>query len=170
MLEKILSNLKITALNEMQKAILEAAKTTSDILLLSPTGSGKTLGFLLPVLENIKSEINGVQALILVPTRELALQIFGVAKELFQHHSQTYGIVMGGANRKAEAEKLQKGVNLIVATPGRLLDHLQNTKGFNTNNLKMLIIDEADRILEVGFEEEMHQIMRLLPQGIILLI
>lgn len=73
---------------------------------------------------------------------------------------------MGGANRKAEAEKLGKGVNLLVSTPGRLLDHLQNTKGFIFKNLKMLIIDEADRILEVGFEEEMHQIMKILPKGI----
>lgn len=75
---------------------------------------------------------------------------------------------MGGANRKAEADKLIKGVNLIVATPGRLLDHLQNTQGFNFRNLKTLVIDEADRILEVGFEEEMHKIIKLLPQGIFL--
>ena len=80
-------------------------------------------------------------------------------------HSQTFGIIMGGANRKAEADKLTKGVNLLVATPGRLLDHLQNTQGFNYQNLKMLIIDGADRILEVGFEEEMHKIIKLLPQG-----
>lgn len=103
--------------------------------------------------------------MIISPTRELALQIFGVAKELMEFHSQTFGIIMGGANRKAEAEKLAKGVNLLVATPGRLLDHLQNTKGFVTKNLKILTIDEADRILEVGFEEEMHQIMKLVPQG-----
>ena len=64
------------------------------------------------------------------------------------HHSQTYGVVIGGANRRAEAEKLAKGVNLIIATPGRLLDHLQNTQGFVYRNLKALIIDEADRILE----------------------
>lgn len=65
------------------------------------------------------------------------------------HHHQTFGIIMGGANRKAEADKLQKGVNLIIATPGRLLDHLQNTKGFVFSNLKTFCIDEADRILEI---------------------
>ncbi|KAJ3327813.1 ATP-dependent RNA helicase [Blyttiomyces sp. JEL0837] len=70
---------------------------------------------------------------------------------------------MGGANLKSEAERLVKGVNLLVATPGRLLDHLQNTKGFIFKNLKILIIDEADRILEAGFEEEMHQIIKILP-------
>ncbi len=98
-----------------------------------------------------------------------------------QGHSQTFGVLMGGANRKAEADKLAKGVNLIVATPGRLLDHLQvslscrlyrhdltaiqNTKGFVFKNLKALVIDEADRILEIGFEEEMKQIIKLLPSG-----
>lgn len=107
----------------------------------------------------------GTGVVIISPTRELALQIFGVAKELMQHHSQTFGIVMGGANRKAEADRLVKGVNLIVATPGRLLDHLQNTKGFVFKNLKALVIDEADRILEIGFEEEMKQIISLLPNG-----
>lgn len=71
---------------------------------------------------------------------------------------------MGGANRRAEAEKLVKGVNLIVATPGRLLDHLQNTSGFMTRNLACLVIDEADRILEIGFEEEMRQIVKILPK------
>src|ERR1700722_11639940 len=97
------------------------------------------------------------------PTRELALQIFGVARELMTHHSQTYGIVIGGANRRAEADKLAKGVNLLIATPGRLLDHLQNTQGFIFKNLKTLVIDEADRILEVGFEDEMRQIIKILP-------
>lgn len=71
---------------------------------------------------------------------------------------------MGGANRRAEAERLVKGVNLIVATPGRLLDHLQNTSGFMTRNLACLVIDEADRILEIGFEEEMRQIVKILPK------
>lgn len=81
------------------------------------------------------------------------------------HHSQTFGIIMGGANRRAEVDKLVKGVNLIVATPGRLLDHLQNTKGFVYRNLKALVIDEADRILEIGFEEEMKKIISILPNG-----
>jgi len=71
----------------------------------------------------------------------------------------------GGANRSAEIEKLTKGVNLLVATPGRLLDHLQATKGFIFKNLKMLIIDEADRILQIGFEDEMRAIIHLLPKG-----
>ncbi len=79
------------------------------------------------------------------------------------HHSQTFGVVIGGANRRAEAEKLMKGVNLLIATPGRLLDHLQNTQGFIFKSLRGLVIDEADRILEVGFEDEMRQIIKILP-------
>lgn len=106
----------------------------------------------------------GTGVIVVSPTRELALQIFGVARELMTHHSQTYGIVIGGANRRAEAEKLAKGVNLIIATPGRLLDHLQNTQGFVYKNIKALVIDEADRILEVGFEDEMRQIVKILPK------
>ncbi len=95
--------------------------------------------------------------------RALGEQIYGVARDLFKYHTQTHGIIMGGANRRTEAEKLMKGVNLLVATPGRLLDHLQNTKGFLYKNLQCLVIDEADRILEIGFEEDMKQIIKLLP-------
>ena len=132
------------------------------------TGSGKTLAFLIPAIELLYSlkfkPRNGTGVIVVTPTRELALQIFGVARELMKHHSQTFGIVIGGANRRAEAEKLIKGVNMLIATPGRLLDHLQNTKGFVFKNLKALIIDEADRILEIGFEEEMKQIIKILPR------
>merc|ERR1719440_481574 len=78
--------------------------------------------------------------------------------------SQTHGVIMGGANRRQESERLGKGVNIIVATPGRLLDHMQNTKGFVYHNLVNLTIDEADRILEVGFEEEMNMIIKMLPK------
>eukprot|EP00128_Syssomonas_multiformis_P011292 Colp12_sorted_trinity150504_noHs@32044 len=132
------------------------------------TGSGKTLAFLIPAVELLYKlkfmPRNGTGVLIIAPTRELAVQILGVARELLKYHHHTFGIVMGGANRKAEVEKLIKGVNILVATPGRLLDHLQNTNGFVIKNLQCLVIDEADRILEIGFEEEMKQIVRLLPK------
>lgn len=138
-----------------------------DVLGAAKTGSGKTLAFLLPTIELLHSlkfkPRNGTGVIIITPTRELALQIFGVVRELMEFHSQTFGIVIGGANRRQEAEKLMKGVNLLVATPGRLLDHLQNTKGFIYKNLKALVIDEADRILEIGFEDEMRQIIKILP-------
>ena len=91
------------------------------------------------------------------------MQTFSVLKELLKHHNHTFGLVMGGTNRSEEAKKLAKGVNFIVATPGRLLDHLQNTPEFMFKNLQCLVIDEADRILDIGFEEEMKQIIKLLP-------
>jgi ATP-dependent RNA helicase DDX18/HAS1 len=138
-----------------------------DVLGAAKTGSGKTLSFLIPAIEMLHSlrfkPRNGTGAIVISPTRELALQIFQVACELMKHHSQTYGIVIGGANRHAEADKLGKGVNLLIATPGRLLDHLRNTQGFVYKNLRTLVIDEADRILEVGFEDEMRQIIKILP-------
>ncbi|KAI9207077.1 P-loop containing nucleoside triphosphate hydrolase protein [Polychytrium aggregatum] len=155
-------------MTEVQARSIPSAMTGRDILGAAKTGSGKTLAFLIPAIELLHKlkfkPRNGTGVVVISPTRELALQIFGVAKELLKYHSQTFGIVMGGANRKAEADKLTKGVNLLIATPGRLLDHLQNTQGFIVKNLKCLIIDEADRILEVGFEEEMHQIIKLLPK------
>ena len=139
-----------------------------DVLGAAKTGSGKTLAFLIPAIELLYSlkfkPRNGTGVIVVSPTRELALQIFGVARELMAHHTQTFGIVIGGANRRQEAEKLAKGVNLLIATPGRLLDHLQNTQGFVFKNLKALVIDEADRILEIGFEEEMKQIIKILPK------
>jgi ATP-dependent RNA helicase DDX18/HAS1 len=160
-------------MTEIQARGIPPALTGRDILGAAKTGSGKTLAFLLPAIELLCrmkfKPRNGTGVLIISPTRELALQIFGVANEIMKHHSQTYGIVMGGANRKAEAQKLVKGVNLLVATPGRLLDHLQNTQGFNFKNMKVLVVDEADRILEVGFEEEMHRIIKIVPSGMLTL-
>ena len=127
------------------------------------TGSGKTLAFLVPAVDLLAKvqfkARNGLGAVIITPTRELALQIYGQLSDLMTgHHHQTFGLVMGGANRRTEAERLERGVNILVATPGRLLDHLQNTRGFVVSNLQMLIIDEADRLLEEGFEEEMRQV------------
>ncbi|KAF2634473.1 DEAD-domain-containing protein [Massarina eburnea CBS 473.64] len=156
------------SMTEIQQRAIPPLMTGKDVLGAAKTGSGKTLAFLIPAIEMLHSmrfkPRNGTGVLIVSPTRELALQIFGVARELLEKHSQTYGICIGGANRRAEAEKLVKGVNLLIATPGRLLDHLHNTEGFVFKNLKSLVIDEADRILEVGFEDEMRSIIKILPK------
>ncbi|OCK79149.1 DEAD-domain-containing protein [Lepidopterella palustris CBS 459.81] len=155
-------------MTEIQRRALPILLANKDVLGAAKTGSGKTLAFLIPAVELLSSlrfkPRNGTGVIVISPTRELALQIFGVARELLAHHSQTYGIVIGGANRRAEAEKLAKGVNLLIATPGRLLDHLLNTPSFVYKHLKALVIDEADRILEVGFEDEMKQIVKILPK------
>lgn len=157
-----------THLTEVQARTVPALLQGRDVLGAARTGSGKTLAFLVPCVELLHRvkfvPRNGTGVIVISPTRELSLQIYGVATDLMQYHSQTHGLVMGGANRRTEAEKLVKGINLIVATPGRLLDHLQNTKGFVYRNLACLVIDEADRILEIGFEEEMRQIIKILPK------
>lgn len=156
-----------TQMTEIQKRGIPPLLTGKDVLGAAKTGSGKTLAFLIPAIETLYrlkfKPRNGTGVIVVSPTRELALQIFSVARDLLKHHTQTYGIVIGGANKRAEADKLTKGVNLIIATPGRLLDHLQSTP-FVFKNLKSLIIDEADRILEIGFEDEMRQIIKILPK------
>jgi ATP-dependent RNA helicase DDX18/HAS1 len=103
--------------------------------------------------------------MVLSPTRELAMQTYGVCKELLGDTSTlTYGLIMGGANRKTEAERLKKGVNIVIATPGRLLDHLQNSPGFVVRNLLCFCMDEADRMLEIGFEDDLRAIVKMLPK------
>ena len=165
---RAIEEMKFETMTEIQQRAIPPLLAGRDVLGAAKTGSGKTIAFLVPAIEMLSSlkfkPRNGTGVIVVSPTRELALQIFGVARELMAHHSQTYGIVIGGANRRAEAEKLAKGVNLLIATPGRLLDHLQNTQGFVFKNLKALVIDEADRILEIGFEDEMRQIVKIIPK------
>lgn len=165
---KSIKDMGFTTMTKVQAKTIPPLLAGRDVLGAAKTGSGKTLAFLIPAIEMLYSlkfkPRNGTGVIVISPTRELALQIFGVARELMAHHSQTFGIVIGGANRRQEAEKLAKGVNLLIATPGRLLDHLQNTPGFVFRNLKALVIDEADRILEIGFEDEMKQIIKILPK------
>jgi ATP-dependent RNA helicase DDX18/HAS1 len=167
-MSKAIEELKFDKMTEIQAKSIPALLAGKDLLAQAKTGSGKTLAFLIPAIEllhNAKFKPrNGTGVLIIAPTRELAIQIYAVAKELMKYMTQTHTLIIGGANKHYEEQKLQKGCNLIVATPGRLLDHLLNTKGFVYNNLLALIIDEADRILEVGFEEEMKAIVKLLPK------
>jgi len=165
---KAIKEMGYTHMTEIQAQSIPPLLEGRDILAAARTGSGKTLGFLIPAIELIYKlkfmPRNGTGVMILSPTRELAMQTFGVLRELIQFHSHTFGLIMGGADRKTEAAKLSKGVNILVATPGRLLDHMQNCPDFLFKNVQCLVIDEADRILDIGFEEEMKQIIRLLPK------
>ena len=153
---------------EVQEKVIPIAKKGKDIMCTAKTGSGKTLAFLIPAMEMLIrtdfQQSQGVGIIIITPTRELALQIYDVAKELLFLAHKKCGVIIGGGYRKKEAKKLIRGVNLLIATPGRLLDHLNNTVGFKYNNLCMLIIDEADAILKNGFEEELIQILKILPK------
>lgn len=165
---KAIEAMGFTQMTEIQAKTIPHLLEGRDVVAAAKTGSGKTLAFLIPAVELLSKlkfmPRNGTGALVIAPTRELAMQTFGVLQELLQGQNQTLGLIMGGTNRQSEGAKLAKGVNFLVATPGRLLDHLQNTSEFVYKNLQCLIIDEADRILDIGFEEEMKQILRLLPK------
>lgn len=158
-LENILTNLKIEALNEMQQAALEANKKVEDIILLSATGSGKTLAFLLPILENIESENKNTQALIVVPSRELAMQIEQVFKTMGTGNKITS--TYGGHKREIEENNLIQPPTVIVGTPGRLGDHIRR-RNITVDSITTLVLDEFDKSLELGFLEEMKFIIESL--------
>jgi superfamily II DNA/RNA helicase len=159
MIKQSLQNLKITALNAMQEAALAAAKK-SDVIVLSPTGSGKTLGFLLPLLSNLQHDIATVQALILVPSRELALQI----EQVFKTMSTGFKVncCYGGHDVKTERNNLSHPPAVLIGTPGRIAHHLRR-ESFSTDTIHTLILDEFDKALEFGFQEDMTYIIRQLP-------
>jgi superfamily II DNA/RNA helicase len=159
MIKQALENLKITALNEMQQAALNADKL-KDIILLAPTGSGKTLAFLLPLLSVLDANINAVQALILVPSRELALQIEQVFKSM--GNGLKVNCCYGGHSTKIESNNFIQPPALLIGTPGRIAHHLRR-ETFNTDKIKTLILDEFDKALEFGFQEDMSYIIRQLP-------
>ena len=157
-----LSNLKIDTLNPMQEAAIDAWKEGKDLILLSPTGSGKTLAYLLPLLETLKPEVKGVQAVVLVPSRELALQI----DQVFKSMNTPYKAMSCYGGRPAmEEHRTMKGMepSIIIGTPGRMNDHLSK-QNFDASTVKMLVIDEFDKCLEFGFQEEMATVIGQLPK------
>lgn len=154
--EKILQKLGIKALNEMQKAAAESIADQDEVVIISPTGSGKTLAFLLPIIEKIDPSISEVQALIVTPTRELALQIEQVAREMGT--GLKINAFYGGRPGAKDKEELTQAPALLIGTPGRLSDHLSR-ESFITQYLKTLVLDEFDKSLEIGFTEEMKQVV-----------
>ena len=153
---------------EIQAKSIPIALKGEDIIGSAKTGSGKSLAFLIPTVEYILNhpKNEGIQSLVITPTRELALQLYDLAKSLMNDNGTTCVLVIGGGNRKKEAEKLSSSeARIIICTPGRLIDHMVNTKKFNYNNIKILTIDEADKILKIGFEEELTEIIKLIPKN-----
>ncbi|CAH1635714.1 unnamed protein product [Spodoptera littoralis] len=163
---KSLKDMGFTTMTEVQAKTIPLLLDLHDVVCSARTGSGKTLAFLIPVVELLYKlkfkPRNSTGAIILSPTRELAMQTYGQLMGLMKYHSQTYGLVMGGANRKKEARKLF-GINILVATPGRLLDHMKNTPNFYYNKAFCVVVDEVDRMLEMGFAAEITQILSRLP-------
>ncbi|MCF0039179.1 DEAD/DEAH box helicase [Dyadobacter fanqingshengii] len=152
-----LAGLGITELNEMQQQANEAIQQNSEVVLLAPTGSGKTLAFLLPVASFLKLETDHVQCMVIVPTRELALQIEQVWKKMSTGFKVT--CCYGGHDMRTEIRSLVEAPALIVGTPGRILDHIRRNS-FTGRHISTLILDEFDKSLELGFQEEMSEIVR----------
>lgn len=157
---------KFTNLTDIQARAIPLALKGTDILGAAKTGSGKTLAFLIPVLEKLYrarwTEYDGLGALIISPTRELAVQIFEVLRKVGRQHAFSAGLVIGGKSLKEEAERLDK-MNILVCTPGRMLQHLDQTAGFDVDNLQILVLDEADRIMDMGFQSAVDALVAHLP-------
>jgi superfamily II DNA/RNA helicase len=158
--KEILDKLNIKTLNPMQEEALLAITSTANTVLLSPTGTGKTVAFLLPLINDLNRDIEQVQALILVPSRELAIQIEQVIREMGSGFKAN--AVYGGRPFSKDKIELSHAPAILIGTPGRIADHLRRGT-FETAELKTLVLDEFDKSLEVGFETEMKEIIEALP-------
>ncbi|KAJ1875911.1 ATP-dependent RNA helicase dbp7 [Coemansia sp. RSA 990] len=161
--------------------IEQTIRTEHDVFIQAATGSGKTLSYLLPIFHRLiqattqassgppPSRSLGTFAIVLTPTRELAQQVLETAQQLSKSAGKLSswivpGIVIGGDKKQSEKGRLRKGVTVLACTPGRLLDHLENTQSFFVDHLRWLVLDEADRLLELGFEETLSKILLLLDE------
>ena len=168
-LVKNLSELGLTTLTTIQSKALPIIMGGKDALIKSQTGSGKTMTYALPIMQSLGScspkidRKSGCFALVIVPTRELAVQSF----EWFQKLCKAFiwivpCLLVGGENRKAEKVRLRKGVNIIISTPGRMVDHLEKTDNFKLDKVEWVVLDEADRMLELGYEREVQKVLTAL--------
>ena len=156
----ILARLKIKELNEIQKATIDASQQHENITLLSATGTGKTLAFLLPLVGQIKPGINKTRAIIIVPSRELALQIESVFKKMGT--GLKVSCCYGGHDMETEENNLRQAPAVLIGTPGRLADHIRRGN-IGTGSIHAMVLDEFDKSLELGFQDEMSFIIQSLP-------
>ncbi|KAM9256674.1 ATP-dependent DNA helicase DDX31 isoform 4-T4 [Cariama cristata] len=161
--------LKISSMTSVQKQTIPVLLQGKDALVRSQTGSGKTLAYGIPLVQSLQGmeckiqRSDGPYALILVPTRELALQSFDTMQKLLKPFTWIVpGVLMGGEKRKSEKARLRKGINILISTPGRLVDHIKSTECIHFRCTQWLIIDEADRILDLGFEKDVAMILNAL--------
>lgn len=167
--QKTLKGLKTnnyTTPTEIQKQSIGYALQGKDILGAAQTGSGKTLAFLIPILENLFckkwTRLDGVGALVISPTRELAYQIYETLRKVGGLHDFSAGLIIGGQNLKFERKRMDQ-INILISTPGRLLQHMDENPLFDCSHLQILVLDEADRCLDMGFETTMNAIIENLP-------
>lgn len=158
------ANLNFKHPTPIQCESIPVALSGKDMIGLAETGSGKTAAFALPILQALWDSPTGLFACVLAPTRELAFQI----SEQFEALGSTIGVrcavIVGGMNNVEQAVALGKKPHVVIATPGRLLDHLENTKGFSLRNLKYLVMDEADRLLDMDFGPVIDKILKVIPK------
>jgi len=154
---EFLKNLSIAALNEMQKSFIDKATSHNNLMLLSPTGSGKTLAFLIPLVNKLDAAVYGVQALIVTPSRELALQIEQVFRAM--KTSFKVSVCYGGHSMKIEQNSLSETPAVIIGTPGRLSDHILK-KSFDPRTITLVVLDEFDKSLQLGFQEQLMIIFK----------
>jgi superfamily II DNA/RNA helicase len=158
--QEILDKLNITELNPMQEEAISIIETTTNTILLSPTGTGKTLAFLLPIIDNLDPNLDEVQALILAPSRELAIQIEQVVRSMGSGFK--VNAVYGGRSMAKDKIELKHIPAILIGTPGRISDHFNNDR-FSKDFIKTLVLDEFDKMLEIGFESEMSHIIKTMP-------
>lgn len=156
----ILSKLKIESLNEMQLRAQAAIHANNEVVLLSPTGTGKTLAFLLPIIAELDPKCKNIQVLILVPSRELAIQIEQVTREMGSGFKAN--AFYGGRGFTKDRIDLNHPPAILIGTPGRIADHIRR-ETFEVNDIKTIVLDEFDKSLEVGFEADMIDIMDAIP-------
>ncbi|ESN93083.1 hypothetical protein HELRODRAFT_96179 [Helobdella robusta] len=148
----------------IQKETIPVALSGKDIIGLAETGSGKTGAFAIPILQDLLQKQSRLFALVLAPTRELAFQISETFDSLGRGIKLKLGLLIGGVNKEAQSKRLASRPHILIATPGRLLEHLRGTTGFNLKYLKYLVLDEADRMLEMNFGEEIGMILSMIPE------
>lgn len=158
--------LNFTKLTHVQQKSIPAALDGKDLLIRSPTGSGKTLSYALPIVEKLHNmqprltRSQGIHALVIVPTRELAVQTYELFLKLVKPFQWIVpGYLSGGEKRKAEKSRLRNGITILISTPGRICDHLLHTESMKLDKIQAFVLDEADRLLELGYENDVKKVV-----------
>ncbi|SCU85855.1 LADA_0D10264g1_1 [Lachancea dasiensis] len=151
----------------IQSAAIPIALLGKDIIAGAVTGSGKTAAYMIPIIERLlykPAQVASTRVIVLTPTRELAIQVSDVGTKLAKFVSTiNFGLAVGGLNLRQQEQNLRSRPDVVIATPGRLIDHIRNSASFNVESVEILVIDEADRMLEEGFQDELNEIMSLIP-------
>ncbi|KAI3402581.2 DRS1 [Candida oxycetoniae] len=163
---KSIQTLSFTKPTPVQSSAIPIALLGKDIVAGAQTGSGKTAAYLIPIIERLLyKNSTSTKAIILTPTRELAIQVHDVGTKLAQFvNNLNFGLAVGGLNLRQQEQQLKSRPDVVIATPGRLIDHIRNSPSFSVEDVQILVIDEADRMLEEGFQEELTEILSLIPK------